>query len=142
MSEGANWAGRNAIARRSASLKSPVDWDPFERLILRSGQVGRMTAWEYAMINAANVIGLNPKVWQNSAEEARVVAESMQDEQSKQLMLSIAKEYERAAELTRERPKRWRRKLYGIYAVFYTAHAAATVHCGVGTSIDVPLLSA
>jgi hypothetical protein len=35
--EGANWAGRNAIARRSASLKSPVDWDPFERSILRSG---------------------------------------------------------------------------------------------------------
>jgi hypothetical protein len=32
------------------------------------------------MINAANVIGLNPKDWQNSAEETRVVAESMQDE--------------------------------------------------------------
>ena len=52
------------------------------------------------MINPANVIGLNPKDWQNSAEETRVVAESMQDEQSKQLMLCIAKEYERAAELT------------------------------------------
>jgi hypothetical protein len=52
------------------------------------------------MINAANVIGLNPKDRQNSAEETRVVAESMQDEQSKQLMLCIAKEYERAAELT------------------------------------------
>src|SRR5580704_3388554 len=35
--EGANWVGRNAIARRSASLKSPVDLDPFERPILRSG---------------------------------------------------------------------------------------------------------
>ena len=33
VNEGANWAGRNAIARRSASLKSPVDWDPFERPI-------------------------------------------------------------------------------------------------------------
>ena len=54
------------------------------------------------MMNAANVIGLNPKDWQNSAEDARVVAESMQDEQSKQLMLCIAKEYERAAALTRE----------------------------------------
>ncbi len=32
------------------------------------------------MINPANVIGLNPKDWQNSAEETRVVAESMQDE--------------------------------------------------------------
>jgi hypothetical protein len=63
------------------------------------------------MINAANVIGLNPKDWQNSAEEARVVAESMQDEQSKQLMLCIAKEYERAAELTRERPNRVAREI-------------------------------
>jgi hypothetical protein len=35
--KGANWVGRNAIARRSASLKSPVDWDPFERPIVRSG---------------------------------------------------------------------------------------------------------
>ena len=93
------------------------------------------------MINAANVIGLNPKDWQNSAEEARVVAESMQDEQSKQLMLCIAKEYERAAALTRERPKRWL-KWYGIYVAFCTALAAAAGHCSVGTSIDVPLLSA
>ena len=94
------------------------------------------------MMNAANVIGLNPKDWQNSAEEARVVAESMQDEQSKQLMLCIAKEYERAAALTRERPKRWREKWYGIYVAFCTALAAAAGHCSVGTSIDVPLLSA
>jgi hypothetical protein len=35
--KGANWVGRNAIARRSASLKSPVDRDPFERPILRPG---------------------------------------------------------------------------------------------------------
>jgi hypothetical protein len=40
---------------------------------------------------AANVGGLNPKHWQNIAEEARVVAESMRDEQSKQLMLRVAK---------------------------------------------------
>jgi hypothetical protein len=93
------------------------------------------------MINPANVIGLNPKDWQNSAEETRVVAESMQDEQSKQLMLCIAKEYERAAELTQERSKRWRGKSY-VYAAFCTVLAAGTVHCGVGTSIDVPLLSA
>jgi hypothetical protein len=94
------------------------------------------------MINVANMIGLNPKDWQNSAEETRVVAESMQDEQSKQLMLCIAKEYERAAELTQERSKRWRGKSYGIYAAFCTVLAAGTVHCGVGTSIDMPLLSA
>jgi 2-methylcitrate dehydratase PrpD len=80
----------------------------------------------------ANVIGLDPKDWHNSAEEARAVAESMQDEQSKQLMLCIAKEYERAAELTQERPKRLRGKSHGIYAAFCTALAAATVHCGVG----------
>jgi hypothetical protein len=78
------------------------------------------------MINVANMIGLNPKDWQNSAEETRVVAESMQDEQSKQLMLCIAKEYERAAELTQERSKRWRGKSYGIYAAFCTALAAGT----------------
>ena len=84
------------------------------------------------MINAANVVGLNPKHWQNIAEEARVVAESMRDKQSKQLMLRVAKEYERAAELTQERSKRWRGKSYGIYAAFCTALAAGTVHCGVG----------
>ena len=93
------------------------------------------------MINAANVVGLNPKHWQNIAEEARVVAELMRDKQSKQLMLRVAKEYERAAELTQERAKRWRGKTYGMCAAFCTGFAAATVRCGVGTSIDVLLLS-
>jgi hypothetical protein len=43
--------------------------------------------------------------WRTRAEEARVVAESMQDEQSKQLMLGVAKDYERVAELTEKRLK-------------------------------------
>jgi RNA polymerase-binding transcription factor DksA len=96
-----------------------------------------MNVCEDTMINVANVVGLNSHDWQNSAEEARVVAESMQDEQSKQLMLRVAKEYERVAKLTQERPKRWRGKTYGMCAAFCTAFAAATARCGVGTSIDV-----
>jgi hypothetical protein len=67
-----------------------------------------MNVCEDTMINAANVVGLNPKDWRNRAEESRVVAESMQDEQSKQLPRCVAKECERVAELTQERPKRWR----------------------------------
>jgi hypothetical protein len=95
------------------------------------------------MINAANVVGLNPKDWQNIAEDARVVAESMRDEQSKQLMLRVAKEYERAAELTQERAKRWRGKTYGMCAAFCTAFCCghSPLWCGY-TSIDVLLLSA
>jgi len=50
------------------------------------------------LMNTKNVVGLNPKYWRNRAEEARVVAESLQDEQSKQLMLGVANEYERVAE--------------------------------------------
>jgi hypothetical protein len=105
-----------------------------------------MNVCEDTMINAANVVGLNPKDWRNRAEEARVVAESMQDEQSKQLLRCVAKEYERVAELTQERPKRWRGQNLSAIAWnvrgFCTAFAVATVRCGVGTSIDVPLLSA
>jgi hypothetical protein len=103
-----------------------------------------MNVCEDTMINAANAVGLNPKGWRNRAEEARVVAESMQDEQSKQLLRCVAKEYERVAELTQERPKRWRNLSAIAWNVrgFCTAFAAATVRCGVGTSIDVPLLSA
>jgi hypothetical protein len=56
-------------------------------------------------------------------------------------LLRVAKEYERVAELTQERAKRWRGKTYGMCAAFCTAFAAATVRCGVGTSIDVLLLS-
>jgi ketol-acid reductoisomerase len=51
------------------------------------------------MINAANAVGLNPKDWRNRAEEARVVAESMQDEQSKQLLRCVAKELRAAHQL-------------------------------------------
>jgi hypothetical protein len=58
------------------------------------------------LMNTENVVGLNPKHWRNRAEGARVVALSMQDEQSKQLMLGVAKEYERVGELTEKRLKR------------------------------------
>jgi hypothetical protein len=57
-------------------------------------------------LNADNVVGASPKYWRNRAEEARVAADSMQDEQSKQLMFGVANEYERVAELTEKRLKR------------------------------------
>jgi len=77
----------------------------------------------------------------NKAEEARVVADSMQDEQSKQLMFGVANEYERVAELTEKRLKRsaiiaWKARCFCI--VF----AAAAARCGVGASWDLPILSA
>ena len=90
-------------------------------------------------VNADNVVRANPKYWRNRAEEARVVADSMQDEQSKQLMFGVANEYERVAELT-EKVKRsaiaWKARCFCI--VFATAAA----RCGVGTSWDLPILSA
>jgi hypothetical protein len=92
-------------------------------------------------LNADNVVGANPKYWRNRAEEARVVADSMQDEQSKQLMFGVANEYERVAELTEKRLKRsaiiaWKARCFCI--VF----AAAAARCGVGASWDLPILSA
>ena len=53
----------------------------------------------------------NPKYWRNRAEEARVVADSMQDQQSKELMLGIARDFERMAALAEERPKRSKKKI-------------------------------
>jgi hypothetical protein len=92
------------------------------------------------LMNIENVVGLNPKYWRNRAEEARVVAESMQDEQSKQLMLGVVKEYERVVELTEKRLKgsaiAWKARCFCI--VFATAARC----CGVGTSWDLPILSA
>jgi hypothetical protein len=45
----------------------------------------------------------NPEYWRARAEEAHVVAESMNDEHSKQMMLGIAKDYERMAQRAQER---------------------------------------
>jgi hypothetical protein len=81
-------------------------------------------------LNAENVLARNPKYWRNRAEEARVVANSMQDEQSKQLTFGLADEYEHVAELTEKRLKRsaivWKARCFCI--VF----AAAAARCGVG----------
>ena len=51
------------------------------------------------------VLADSPKYWRNRAERARVVADAMQDKQAKQLMLCVAKDYERAAELTEKQLK-------------------------------------
>ena len=85
-------------------------------------------------LNADNVAGANPKYWRNRAEEARVVADSMQDEQSKQLMFGVANEYERVAELTEKRLKRsaiaWKARRFCIVSLPLQA-AAGWVHPGI-----------
>jgi hypothetical protein len=45
------------------------------------------------------------KYWRSRAEEARLLAESLEDAQSKRIMLGIAGEYERMAELAQQRVK-------------------------------------
>jgi hypothetical protein len=40
----------------------------------------------------------NPEYWRTRAEEARVVAESMQDPASRQMMLRIVSDYDRMAD--------------------------------------------
>jgi hypothetical protein len=51
------------------------------------------------------MVGLldNAKYWRCRAEEARVVAESLVDTQTKRIMLGIAGDYERIAELVEQR---------------------------------------
>jgi hypothetical protein len=48
----------------------------------------------------------NPEYWWTRAEEARVVAESMQDVTSREMMLRIATDYERMSERAQEYSKR------------------------------------
>jgi hypothetical protein len=50
-------------------------------------------------------LGKNPKYWRKCAEWARRIANAMQDEQARRLVLSVAKDYERAAELTEKHLK-------------------------------------
>ena len=45
------------------------------------------------------------KYWRSRAEEARLLAELLEDAQSKRIMLGIAGDYERMAELAEERVK-------------------------------------
>jgi hypothetical protein len=52
----------------------------------------------------------NPEYWWARAEEARVVAESMQDATSREMMLRIVSDYERMAEKAEERSNRKIRK--------------------------------
>lgn len=52
----------------------------------------------------------NEKYWRSRAEEARVVAESIQEEQSRQIMLGIADDYERMAQLTAQRLEKKRQQ--------------------------------
>jgi hypothetical protein len=47
----------------------------------------------------------NAKYWRSRAEEARMVAELLEDAQSKLIMLGIARDYERIAELAEQRVK-------------------------------------
>jgi hypothetical protein len=47
----------------------------------------------------------NVEYWRGRAEETRTIAESMDDEASKNIMLGIAKEYDRMAERAEERLK-------------------------------------
>ena len=54
-------------------------------------------------MNKKKVAGLNVNYWRNRAEQVRVLAELMQDEQSKKLMFCIANEYERMAERAERR---------------------------------------
>jgi hypothetical protein len=57
---------------------------------------------------AANVVPFkdNPEHWRSRAEEARSVAEQLDDDQARQSMLRIAEEYERLALRAEHRRKR------------------------------------
>jgi hypothetical protein len=51
-------------------------------------------------------IGNDARHWRNRAEEARLLAADMKDEESRQAMLRIARDYERLALRAEERSKR------------------------------------
>ena len=50
-------------------------------------------------------IAIDPKHWRKRAEEARNLADKMNDPLSKEMMLQIAKDYEQLAERAEERAK-------------------------------------
>jgi hypothetical protein len=52
----------------------------------------------------------DPKHWRQRAEQARVLAGQMSDAASKEMMLGIAKDYERLAERAEQRAREERRK--------------------------------
>jgi hypothetical protein len=59
------------------------------------------------------MVGLadNPEYWRARAEETRTLADSLNDKESKQIMLGIAKDYE-PTERAEERLKRRKKKHY------------------------------
>ena len=52
----------------------------------------------------------DPKHWRQRAEQARALAEQMSDAPSREMMLGIAKDYERLAERAEQRALEERRK--------------------------------
>ena len=52
----------------------------------------------------------DPKHWRQRAEEARVLAEQMSDAASREMMLGIAKDYERLATRAEQRAQEERRQ--------------------------------
>jgi hypothetical protein len=52
----------------------------------------------------------NPEYWRGRAEETRTLADSLKDKESKQIMLGIAKDYDRMAELAEQRVNLRKRK--------------------------------
>ena len=52
----------------------------------------------------------DPEHWRQRAEEARVLAEQMSDAASREMMLGIAKDYERLAERAEQRAREERKE--------------------------------
>jgi hypothetical protein len=52
----------------------------------------------------------DPKHWRQRAEQARALAEQMSDPASREMMLGIAKDYERLAERAEQRAQEERKK--------------------------------
>jgi hypothetical protein len=52
----------------------------------------------------------DPKHWRQRAEQARVLAGQMRDDASKEMMLGIAKDYDRLAERAEQREREERKK--------------------------------
>lgn len=48
----------------------------------------------------------NPQYWRARAEETRTLADSLTDKESKQIMLGVAKDYDRLAQRAEERLNR------------------------------------